>query len=197
MSDNSDVLFSAKCKEGDEWVERTARPMILTGDGVVRLWFKLSKFPILFASPQESNFKNFARMLKDEYSVLVEFPDIGMALITDIVPGTEARFHISFWDSKLKGREPLIRELVSWIINTLHVRRVSAPIRADARAMRAFMSRTGLYLEGILKNWISRDTKYFDLHLYGIVEHEVDEHWLNGRSWAKPRVRPLEVYETR
>ena len=195
--DTSDVLFSAVCKEGDERVERAARPMILTGDDVVRLWFKLSKFPILFASPQESNFKNFTRMLNDEYSILIEFPDVGMALITDIVPGTEARFHISFWDSRLKGREPLVRELVRWVIETLNVRRVSAPIRADARAMRAFMQRTGLYLEGILKNWIQKDHKFFDLHLYGIVDHEVDEHWLAGRSWAKPRVRSLEIYETR
>lgn len=197
MSDVSDVLFSAVCKEDDERIERFARPMILTGDDVVRLWFKLNKFPILFASPQESNFGNFVRMLKDEYSILIEFPGIGLALVTDIVPGTEARFHISFWDSRLKGREPLVRELVRWIIKTLHVRRVSAPIRADARAMRAFMGRVGLYLEGILKNWIRKDTKYFDLHLFGIVEHEVDEHWLNGRSWAKPRVRSLEIYETR
>ena len=192
-----DTLFTAECSEGDETIVRSARPMILDSEEVVRLWFRLSKFPVMFASPQEANFKNFVKMLQDEYSVLIAFDDIGMALVSDIVPGVEARFHISFWDSKLKGREQLIRELVKWIFDVLLVRRVASPIRADAKAMRAFMKRVGLYFEGSLKNWVEKDDKLYDLHLYGGTNNEADVHWMNGRSWAKPRVRLLEVYETR
>ena len=197
----SDALFSAVCREGTKkepnYVERYAHPMILAGDDIVRLWFRLSKFPVMFASPKESNFRNFVKMLNDEYSILVRFDNIGMAMITDIVPGVEARFHISFWDSKLSGREQLIRELVVWVMQTLGVRRVATPIRADARAMKAFMERAGMYFEGALKNWVEKDNKLFDLYLYGITRPEVDTHWLEGRSWAKPRVRLLEVYETK
>lgn len=200
-SNEQEVLFSARCREGDKhdptYVNRKARPMLLDSEEVVKLWFRLNKFPILFATPQESNFNNFVRMLQDEYSILLKFDDVGMAMITDIVPGIEARFHISFWDSRLSGREQLIRELIKWMFSTLRVRRVAAPVRADARAMRAFLERTGLYFEGALKNWVEReDNKYFDLHLYGITKPEVDTHWMSGRSWAKPRVRLLKSYET-
>ena len=192
-----EILFQATCKEGDRKVVRSVRPMVLNGEDIVRLWFKLSKFPILFASPQETNFRNFVRILQDPYTVLLEVDDIGMFMISDLTPGVEAKIHISFWDSRLSGREPLLRELTKWVLDVLHVRRVSAPIRADARAMRAFMDRVGFYFEGALKNWVQRETKYFDLHLYGVTREEVDVHWMNGRSWAKPRVRLLEVYETK
>lgn len=192
-----DVLFSAECVEGDKTIVRYAKPMVLDGEEVVRLWFRLSKFPVMFASPQKSNFKNFVKMINDEYSVLISFDDVGMALVSDIVPGVEAKFHLSFWDSKLKGREKLIRELVKWIFDVLLVRRVASPVRADAKAMRAFMKRVGLYFEGSLKNWVEKDDKLYDLHLYGVTNNEADVHWMNGRSWAKPRVRLLEVYETK
>ena len=195
-----DVLFEARCKEGTnsdpEYVVRSARPMVLTTQDIVALWFRLSQFPIMFASPQATNFRNFVNMINDEYSILIRFDDIGMAMITDIVPGIEARFHISFWDSRLKGREQLVRELVKWMVDVLQVRRVATPIRADARAMRAFMDRVGMYLEGVLKNWVEKENKLFDLYLYGITDTEADEFWMKGRSWAKPRVRLLKVYET-
>lgn len=197
-TDESDVLFEAVCEEDGKKITRKARPFILDSEEVVRLWFRLSKFPILFASPQEANFRNFVRMLQDNYSVLLKVDDVGMLMVTDIVPGVEARIHLSFWDSKLSGREALLRQLVKWTLEVLGVRRVAAPVRADARAMRAFLERVGLYFEGALKNWIVRDdNKMYDLHLYGITEHEVDPHWMAGRSWAKPRVRMLKSYETK
>jgi hypothetical protein len=195
------VLFSAVCTEGDKpkthSVTRYARPMVLDSQEIVKLWFKLSKFNVMFASPQESNFKNFVRMLQDEHAVMIAFDDVGMALVTDIVPGIQAQIHISFWDSKLSGREPLVRELVKWVQDVLRVRRVCSPVRADARAMRAFMERVGLYFEGALKNWVQKDHRYFDLYLFGITKDEIDSHWMEGRSWAKPRVRLLEIYESR
>ena len=193
-----DQLFSAECKEDGKDIVRSVYPYILDGASVVQLWFRLSQFPILFASPQQANFKNFTRMLQNDYSVMLRVDDIGIIMITDIVPGVEARLHLSFWDSKLSGREPLIREAVRWTMEVLGVRRVSTPVRADARAMRAFMERVGMYFEGALKNWISNDetNKMYDLYLYGVTKHEVDPHWLAGRSWAKPRVRLLRAYET-
>ena len=193
-----DELFSAECKEDGKDVVRHAYPYILDGAAVVQLWFQLSQFPILFASPQQSNFKNFTRLLQDDYSVMLRIDDIGIIMVTDIVPGVEARMHLSFWDSKLSGREPLVREAVRWIMDVLRVRRVATPVRADARAMRAFLERVGLYFEGALKNWITSEdsNKMYDLYLYGVTNTEVDPHWLEGRSWAKPRVRLLRAYET-
>lgn len=199
ITGEDDVLFEAEVKEDDKRVVRKVYPYILDSQAVVQLWFKLSKFPILFASPQQANFPNFVRMLQDDYSVMLRVDDVGIIMVTDIVPGIEARIHVSFWDSKLSGRESLIREAVKWVLNTLNVRRVSAPVRADARAMRSFLERSGLYFEGVLKNWIKRedDEKLYDLYLYGVTNHEVDPHWMDGRSWAKPRVRLLKAYETR
>ena len=191
------VLFTAECKQGDEYVTISAQPMILGSRDILELWNRLSKFQVLFASPEESNFPNFLSMLQDEHSILINFDGKGMALVSDIIPTVQASVQISFWDSRLKGREPLIRELVRWIFDTLRVRRVAMPIRADARAMRAFMERVGLYFEGALKNWVKSQNKTYDLHLYGVVREEVDPHWLAGRSWAKPRVRFLRTHETR
>lgn len=199
VTDPDDLLFEAECKEGDKYVVRHVYPYILDSSEVVKLWFRLSQFPVLFASPQQANFRNFVQMLKDDYSVLLRVDDVGLIMVTDIVPGIEARIHLSFWDSKLSGREALIREAVRWVVETLGVRRVAAPVRADARAMRAFLERVGLYFEGVLKNWIKRedDERYYDLYLYGITDAEVDPHWMEGRSWAKPRVRLLRAYETK
>jgi RimJ/RimL family protein N-acetyltransferase len=196
---NADTaLFTAVCKEDGQEVIRTAYPYILDAAAVVQLWFRLSQFPVLFASPQQSNFRNFVRMIQDEYSVMLRIDDVGLILITDIVPGVEARMHLSFWDSKLSGREPIVREAIKWITETLNVRRVSVPVRADARAMKSFLERVGLYFEGVLKNWIRRedDGRFYDLYLFGITNQEIDPHWLAGRSWAKPRVRLLRAYET-
>lgn len=195
-TDPKDVLFSAECLEGDAVIVRYAKPMILDGEQIIKLWHRLSQFHVLFASPRETSFKNFVNIIQDEYSVLLAFDDVGMALVSDLVPGVEVKVQFSFWDAKLKGREQLIRELVKWVIDVFGVRRVSMPVRADARAMRAFVERVGFYVEGILKNWVKKDLKLYDLYLYGVTESEVDELWLRGRSWAKPRVRPLKVYET-
>lgn len=192
------ALFTAVCREDGQDVIRTAYPYILDAAAVVQLWFRLSQFPVLFASPQQSNFKNFVRMIQDEYSVMLRIDDVGLILVTDIVPGVEARMHLSFWDSKLSGREPIVRETIKWITEILNVRRVSVPVRADARAMKSFLERVGLYFEGVLKNWIRRedDGRFYDLYLFGITNQEIDPHWLAGRSWAKPRVRLLRAYET-
>src|SRR5688572_21009525 len=130
-TDANEILFSAEVKEDDKYVTRNVYPYILDSAEVIKLWFKLNQFPVLFASPQQTNFHNFARMLEDQYSVMLRVDDVGIILITDIVAGVEARMHISFWDSKLSGREPIIRAAVDWVLQTLRVRRVSVPVRAD------------------------------------------------------------------
>lgn len=188
-----DILFESE--------EMLARPLVLTPLGQVTLWEKMSKFPILFAGVSDTNFERFKEVLEDEETILLGFHEggenepCGLGMITDILPGIEAKIQISFFDQRLKGREDFVRKFVKWVFDTFLVRRVAAYIRADARAMRAFMERVGLYFEGVTKNWIKKGHKYYDLYQFAICDFECDDLWLDGRSWAKPRVRLLEIYE--
>ncbi len=189
-------LFEAK----DMW----ARPLTrLTPARQAVLWDRLSRFPILFATEQETTFQAFRDIMEDPNTVLIDFmardlrEPLGLGMVYDIVPGVEAKIQVSFFDSKLKGREPIARAFVGWIFQTLLTRRTSAHVRADAKSMRAFLERVGMYFEGVLKNWVRRDTRLYDMYLYGVTNTECDEHWLAGRSWAKARVKPLEAYEVR
>ena len=192
----SDVLFEGGGVEG--------RPLPLTPARVAVLWDRMSRFPILFAGPKETSFGSFREVLEKEDSILVGFHSedeprepIGIGMIYDIEPGVEAKFQLSFFDQRLKGRESVVRHFIAWLFSDLLVRRATAHVRADARSMRAFLERVGMYPEGVLKNRIQKGKRFYDLYLYGICEHECDDLWSRGRSWAKPRIRLLEVYETK
>jgi RimJ/RimL family protein N-acetyltransferase len=192
-----DVLFETK-----EW---SARPLMLTPTRLAVLWDKMRRFPILFASPEQTTFTKFKSILESDEVILIgihkvgaeQGEPLGIIMIHDIEPGIVAWFQLSFFDQKLKGRESFIRVMVAWMFKTLYVRSVGSKVRADARSMRAFLERVGLYFAGLLKDRIRKGKKYYDLYLMEVCDFECDEHWLAGRSWAKPRVRRLEAYETR
>lgn len=191
-----DTLFAAGDLRG--------RPLALTPEREVVLWDRISKFPILFASDKETNFAEWGNILKDTHTILVGFHSgaaasepMGLGMVYDIVPGVEAKVQVSFFDSKLKEREPLVRAFVGWVFDVLLVRRVGAHIRADARSMRSFLERVGLVFEGIDKNYIQRGNRLIDVYRMAVCAHEADVHFREGRPWAKPRVRLLETYETR
>ena len=178
-----------------------AAPLILTPARLAVLWDRISQFPILFATPEKTSFEGFRRLLEDEETIVVGFQrgmsePFGLGLLYDVIPGVEAKIQVSFFDSTLKGREALVRSMIVWAFDTLLVRRVASHVRADARSMRAFLERVGLYFEGVLKNWLRRENRLYDLYLYGITSVECDENWRAGHSWAKPRVKALEIYET-
>lgn len=193
---SDDILFEAGDIKG--------RPLVLTAARMAVLWDRMNKFPILFATEKETTFKTFRDVLEDIDTFLIGFytderprEPVGIGIVYDVDHNVEAKFQISFFDQKLKGREDLIRSFVAWTFDTLLVRRVSASVRADARSMRAFLDRIGFCFEGVLKNRVQKGKRLYDLYLFALCEHECDEHWRSGRGWAKPRVKLLEVYETR
>jgi len=183
--------------------EIEAQPVVVDGAMLAVLWDRMSQFPILFSTTKETSFPAFRSIIEDPDTLLILFKKeglqepLGLGMVYDETPGIEAQLQVSFFDRQLKEREPITREFVKWVIEERKVRRVGVHVRADAKNFRDFLERVGFYLEGIKKNWVEREERLYDLHLYGITQTECDQLWMKGHSWAKPRVRPLKVYEVR
>jgi len=197
MIATADVQHEPLFQVEDLW----AQPLTLNPTKTAVLWDRMGQFPRLFATEQETTFESFRRIMEDRQTVLLGFhrneerEPMGLAMIEDIIPGIEATIQVSFFDRKLKGREPLVREFVRWVFDTLRTERIATRIAGDAVWMQDFFGRVGLYFEGVKKNWFRKDGKVADLHWYGVTRPEVDEAWAKGQTMPRPRVRLIRFGE--
>ena len=59
----------------------------------------------------------------------------GIIILTDILPGCDAKCHFIFFDGKLRDKTPLLRNVIRWAFTTLKVHRLSAEVPDYAFAL--------------------------------------------------------------
>jgi hypothetical protein len=148
--------------------------LVLTPEKIAWLWEQVKQFPIIFDDFGRGDFDAFTAKLTNPRNAFVDIgPGIGLACLMGIRPRLDALVHIVMFDRKLKGREPLFKEILQYAFNRLQLRRVTAMISSDASLAIALCKRMGWTHEGTMRQAMLRDGHYTDIEIYGLLREEL------------------------
>lgn len=185
-------MITVSCNERSGVVERTVKPFHISGQNVRRFYEEASPFPVLFGKEVTtledflSYFVSYSEPSGDPIlnGLFWEVDDLtGMFYLTDITP-TDANAHFAFFDQQIRGREPLVREMIRHVFKRYHFQRLSASApKFTGRALHDFILRCGFRLEGVKRGAAPYRGKWFDVPLYGILRHEaLPEEYSDGSA---------------
>lgn len=176
---SDDVVMTVTCDEPEGKVEREIRLAPLTIENLGFLWENLRQFPTLF-NEELSDFEDFANAFMHQvgndiqpHGIIWMVDDVGIVFITAIQPGIQAHCHCSFWDRRLKGREPILREMVRYAFEEFGFHRLNAEVPHYATPIHYFVKSAGFKKEGRLREAALYRDKWWDIDLYGVLETEV------------------------
>lgn len=192
-------LFSTTCTEpkiGE--VVRSVYPFIFSEDNIKTFWNRASKYPQVFGRlvpPSIEEFLNMFFYLDGEglwktnnlFYVVDDF--VGMLSLTNISHPDDALMHFAFYDGRLQGREQLLRDTISYVINTYDFHRLSAeiPLYASKGVMKFISNKVGLKMEGRKRSaLVSPNGNRVDVLLYGVTKQDIEE-------WDRQRHKQLVV----
>lgn len=177
-------VLQVKCGPPDD-ATHTVRQLILTPDNLRKFWEHARQFKMLFTQEIRGDFKKFLEVfLRDGpnglecnglFWVVDDFT--GVLYITDIQPGVDAKCHFSFFDKRIRGREPLVREMLIHVFTKYQFQRLSVEvalyINAKNSALLRFVEGLGFKLEGRKRSAALYEGQWFDVNLYGILRSEL------------------------
>lgn len=144
---------------------------------------KLSEFDVLFNDFIGNNIDDFIKKFitqnpdgsLESTGLIWQVDDVGIIYLTSIRPGIEAEGHFSFWDQRLKGREPLIRAMLKKAFEDYKFHRIVAHIPLYAKPVLAFVERVGFIKEGRMREAVRYKGDWMDANLYSILDREVED----------------------
>lgn len=146
------------------------------------LWAEFRKHDVLFSDYTAGQLLPFVAVLLDPRGVWLEVvrktePErpVGVAYITAVKPGHEADAHFAFWDSRGRGREPLVLFLAEWVMDRYHLHRLNAAVPAYQHGVLRFTERLGFRREGAKREAVLYKGSRGPLILFGILRDEVDQ----------------------
>ncbi len=146
----------------------------LSKDKILHLWNKLKHFDKLFTDDTVYDEVSFTANLASKNSVTLEVADNGIIVYNNIVEGTKARVHVSFWDYKLSARKELLRDCLIWGILQFDLHRIEIVIPEFSRALRRFAEkRMGFKFEGRIRKTMWYKGQLTDMILLSILREEV------------------------
>lgn len=74
---------------------------------------------------------------------ILEVDDVGALVAVDIVPGRSAHAHMTFWDRRLCGREPLVRTAAELVMQAYDLAFVWTAIPVSNKQVLSFAERVG------------------------------------------------------
>lgn len=199
-----DPVTFATCNEKGKWATRKVYPFICTIENLQRLWEVARVHPTLFGIAATKDFGEFCNVFvhydenKKVYgNGLMWLVDdyVGLFYMNEIFAPDDALVHFSFFDRRMRGREPLVKAMVKYVFEKYGFHRLSAqiPMFALPRGYReeclrtgkspteagifGFIKACGFKQEGRKRSCVSYKDERFDLMLYGILREEA----LNGR----------------
>lgn len=180
MDQGTDV-FSCKCSERDGEVIRHVRFLPISRDVLLDLWEKLRVFPTLFAQPITS-FEEFVRCFIREDSsgnimangLVWKVDDVGILYLTDIYPGYQATGHFTFWDQRLRGREPVLRSFIRYIFEEYGFHRFVCEVPLYSLPTLHAIQRAGFVREGQRRKSVWYKGHWVDSVIFSILKEEID-----------------------
>lgn len=184
MSDEK--VITATCTEPEGNIERSVYHVEFTRENLLSFWEKARQFRTLFAVELNDDFPTFMDIFVGEVNgaptakgLLYRIDDwTGAFYLSNIRPGLDGHVHFGFFDRRLKGREELAKEMLSYIMYYYQFRRLTAtiPLYVKSATLR-FVSDIGFKPEGRMRKVFRYKGEYFDSMVYGLLSEEA----LNGR----------------
>lgn len=170
-----------ECKEPEGFVTRKVVPFKYSIESLRWLWEKLSKIDALFDDDNPNDIDTFILAMLDIRDDGTFSPnglawivdDVGIIRITDIEAGNKAQVHITFWDGRLKGREPILRYLLAHAMDLFELDHVYAIVPVANRSLLFATERFGFKKEARLHEVYKKYGKMFDCNLYTYSKAEV------------------------
>lgn len=187
--DEGAIILTVECPERGGTVVRHVREVQLTPEKMRLYWEKLSQFPVLF-NRYIANVDDFITTFVSQDSagnlkangLIWEVDDVGILWITDIYPAYQALMHFTFWDRRLYGREPLVREMFKYTFKEFGFHRLVAEVPVYTWKVNHFAKKVGLTGEGRLREAVMYKGQWFDVILYSILRREALENGAQIRS---------------
>lgn len=150
-------------------------PLVLDAPKIEFLWGQIQQFPQVFDDFSAGKMDDFVGRLFNPYNIFVDIgPNKGLACGMGVRPGLDAVIHLVMFDRRLRGREPLFLDILSYFFRRLRLRRVTAMIAEDAATAIKLVQRLGFQQEGLLRRALLRGGKGLDVHVYGLLTEELD-----------------------
>ena len=150
-------------------------PLVLTAGKLEELWEKTKQFPQVFADFSRGSYEAFAAKFFVPQNVFIDIgPGLGLAAGIATKPGLDTVLHLVMFDRRLRGREPLFKDIMRYFFQHLKLRRMTAMIAEDCVTAAKLVGRLGFKHEGCMKKSILRGGKLLDTHIFGILSEELD-----------------------
>lgn len=152
----------------------------LTPEKIRDLWAQASKYPVLFSDYTNGKFEPFYWTLVNPVSVWFEVSKegeetpIGLLYSHNIHPTLDATAHISFWDRRAKGREPLILFVTEWLMDRFSLMRINATIPPYQRGVIRFMKRLGFVEEGEMRDAALYNGRPWGMKMFGLTRSDLE-----------------------
>jgi len=149
-------------------------PLVLTREKLVSIWEQMQQFPQVFDDYSRGNFDDFASKFLVASNVFIDIgPGLGLAAGFAVRPGLDAILHLVMFDRRLRGREPIFKEIMGYFFDRLKLRRMTAMLADDCQTAIKLVERLGFKKEGTLRNALLRDGAYLNVHLFGLLKEEL------------------------
>lgn len=146
------------------------------------LFIKFSKYEGLFSDLSKGDPEDFTDNFLSLDSTWLDViragsdEQVGVMYLTGINPGWDGEAHISFWDSHIKGREPLIWDAVEWAMERYSLHRLTAEIPVEFSTFnRIVQDNLGFVREGKRREATLQKGKWRDMHIYGMLRSDLEK----------------------
>lgn len=175
------AVLEVECPEPEGTIVRTVKPAYLTIGRLKEYWERLKGFNNLFNDYVAGDVDTFIRSFVDTgpggevraTGLIYEVDDVGLMFLTNLKPH-EALAHFTFWDQRLKGREPLLEAGVRFAFEEFGFHRIAVeiPLYADKWLFKVIEG-IGFIKEGRKREAVPYKGKFFDVNLYSVLRREV------------------------
>ena len=180
-----EAIIAIECDEPKGKFLRSIYPMPLSRSNLLKFWEHSSKYPTIFNTEIRGDFQKFCELFIDEHNgeltgrgLFWRVDDfVGVVYMTNIQPAHDALVHMSFFDGRLKGRQPLMKAMLQYVFKKYMFRRLTAEVPEYVVPYTIdFVKALGFKFEGKKRRSTPFDNKYFDTNIFGVLREEL----LNG-----------------
>jgi hypothetical protein len=211
------ILF-VKCYDPSKKkdVEHKITPFILSDESIAKFWNSARQYPHLFGRAVPPTQAEFLKLyfsvgvdglLYTDHLIWVVDDFRGIIALTNISYPDDALMHFTFFDGRLRGRAPLLREMIQYVFREFDLYRLSAEIptyvtsktKSGSGLLKFISHEVGLKLEGRKEKavqYTGKDgtTDRFDVLLYGITSEDMKQWELQRqKSWEEDQQQMSEI----
>lgn len=176
-----EILFTVECPEPSGPVVRSVRQAALSVERLRYYHDRLGRFETIFNEYVGRDFESylsiFVRQEGDDLfatSLVWEVDDVGLLYLTDMRPSFDALAHFTFWDGRMRGRAPLLREAAVYAIKCLGFHRITAEIPMYIKpVVLSVVEQAGFVKEGRKRAVSLYRGNWFDATVYSLLDSEV------------------------